>query len=71
MAHRYSVRPHLLDETAIREAIHRTGLHMHERGLIADELVENYTVDLDLLASTMRSLNIVPSRSQLDQAQAA
>ncbi|SNY91740.1 hypothetical protein SAMN04515647_1980 [Cohaesibacter sp. ES.047] len=67
MVHRYSVRPHLLDETAIREAIRRTGLQMHERGMITDELIENYTVDLDLLASTMRAMDSVP----LEHARAA
>lgn len=57
MAHSYSVRPHLLDEAAIREAIRETGFDRFEQGQIAEFLVESYTVDLDLLATAMQSLN--------------
>ena len=50
------VRPHLLDEEAIRNAIFRTGLKPHERGQIVEQLVDNYAVDLDLLAATLASI---------------
>ena len=62
MAHRYSVRPHLLDEEAIRKAIFNTGLKPEERGQIVDLLVENYTVDLDLLASTFATMGSLSER---------
>ncbi|PLW74925.1 hypothetical protein [Cohaesibacter celericrescens] len=52
----HSVRPHLLDEDAIRKAIFSTGLQSHQRGQIVNALVENYTVDLDLLAATFAVL---------------
>nr|WP_321458382.1 hypothetical protein [uncultured Cohaesibacter sp.] len=52
-----SVRPHLLDETEIETVILQTGMNPHDRGLIVDFLVENYAVDLDLLASVFASLD--------------
>ncbi|SFN97904.1 hypothetical protein SAMN04488056_102584 [Cohaesibacter marisflavi] len=46
-----SIRPHLLNETEIESVILHSGMDPHDRGLIVDFLVENYAVDLDLLAS--------------------
>lgn len=62
MVHRYSVRPHLLDENAIRSAIYKAGFQPHQRGQIVEHLVEHYTVDLDLLATTFSSLGHMTSR---------
>ncbi|WP_114011516.1 hypothetical protein [Cohaesibacter intestini] len=56
MVHSYKVRPHLLDEAAIQKAIGETGFESFEQGLIVDMLIESYTVDLDLLALTMKTL---------------
>lgn len=56
MAHSYSVRPHLLDEADIHQAILATGLESYERSQITEILVERYTVDLDLLALAMLNL---------------
>ena len=69
MTHRYSVRPHLLEEAAIREAILETGLQFDQRGLIVAQLTDKYTVDLDLLASTFASLGDCSDEDNaLDQA---
>lgn len=56
MVHSYRVRPHLLDEAAIQKAIDETGFERFEQGQIVDQLVESYTVDLDLLALAMQAL---------------
>ena len=63
MAHSYSVRPHLLDETAIQKAIQETGFEGFEQGQIAEMLVESYTIDLDLLAAAMQQLNQIEDES--------
>ena len=71
MAQYLAVRPQLLDEAAILKAIMGTGLHPTERGLIVDMLVENYTVDLDLLQDAFASMAqpAAPSPSDLRELQ--
>ena len=50
------VRPHLLDESAIFHAIFLAGLHPDNPDQIVEWLVDNYTVDLDLLAVVLSTM---------------
>lgn len=50
MAHPMTIRPLLLDEDSIQQAIRKTGFHRSEHKKISDKLTKQYIVDLDLLA---------------------